>query len=95
VELIVPLVILGAMWFALVRPQQRRVREHREFVAGVSVGDDVVTASGIYGTVTALDDERAQLRVAPGVELTVARLALSRRQPPAADAPPPTSQDHE
>jgi len=91
VELVVPLAILGAMWFALVRPQQRRVREHRAFVESVQVGADVVTASGIYGTVTALDDERARLRIAPDVEITVARLALSRPQP--ATAPPPTPQD--
>lgn len=90
-ELLVPLVILGAMWLALVRPQQRRVREHREFVAGVSVGDDVVTTSGIYGTVTALDDERARVRIAPDVEVTIARLAMSRLQ----GEPAAPTKDHE
>lgn len=90
-ELLVPLVILGAMWLALVRPQQRRVREHREFVAGVAVGDDVVTSSGIYGTVTALDDERARVRIAPDVEVTIARLAISR---PQGESAAPTK-DHE
>ena len=94
-ELIVPIAILGLMWFALVRPQQRRVREHRAFVDAVAVGDDVVTAAGIYGTVTALDEERARLRVAPDVEITVARLALSRPQPSALPADPPAPQDHE
>lgn len=92
-ELLVPLVILGAMWLVLVRPQQRRVREHREFVAAVSVGDDVVTSSGIYGTVTALDDQRARVRVAPDVEITIARLAISR--PQGEPAPPSTLQDLE
>jgi len=87
VELLVPLAILGLMWALLVRPQQRRVREHQAFVAGVQVGDDVITTAGLFGTVTALDDERARLLVAPGVELTIARQALGRRQP--------TSDDHE
>lgn len=90
-ELLVPLVILGAMWLALVRPQQRRVREHRDFVAAVSVGDDIVTSSGIYGTVTALDDERARVRIAPDVEVTIARLAISRPQ----GEPAAPTKDHE
>ncbi|HEX4976340.1 MAG TPA: preprotein translocase subunit YajC [Nocardioides sp.] len=92
-ELLVPLLILGAMWLVLVRPQQRRVREHREFVATVSVGDEIVTSAGIYGTVTALDDERARVRIAPDVEVTIARLAISR--PQGEPAAPPTPQDHE
>jgi preprotein translocase subunit YajC len=97
VELLVPLAILGLMWALLVRPQQRRVREHRDFVAGVQVGDDVITTAGLFGTITALDDDRARLVVAPGVELTIARQAIGRPQPSVA-APavePPTSDDPE
>ena len=88
-ELLVPIAILAVMWAALLRPQQRRVREHREFVASLQVGDDVVTTAGVFGTVTALDDDRARLLVAPGVELTIARLAIGRPQPaPTTDAAP-------
>jgi preprotein translocase subunit YajC len=81
VELLVPIAILAVMWVALLRPQQRRVREHRDFVASVQVGDQIVTTAGVFGTVTALDEERARLLVAPGVEITVARLSLGRPQP--------------
>ena len=98
-ELLVPLAILGLMWALLIRPQQRRVREHQAYVAGVRVGDDVITTSGLFGTITALDDQRARLLVAPGVEVTVARQAVGRPQPtdPAAPAtpadPPPTTNE--
>jgi preprotein translocase subunit YajC len=94
VELLVPIVILGLLWAVLVLPQQRRVREHRAFIESVQVGDAVVTTSGIHGTITALDGDDARLRIAPGVEITIARLALGRSVPPPAqpDAPAP---DHE
>jgi preprotein translocase subunit YajC len=88
VELLFPLAILVVMWLLLLRPQQKRVRDHRAFVASVDVGDDVVTTSGLFGTVTALDAERARLRIAPDVEVTIARMALARPQA-AAPADPP------
>jgi preprotein translocase subunit YajC len=97
VELLVPIAILGVMWFVLLRPQQQRVKQHRNFVASVQVGDEVVTTSGLFGTVTALDDDRARLRVAPDVEVTIARLAIGRPQSAAVPAAPepPTPDDPE
>jgi preprotein translocase subunit YajC len=96
VELLVPIAILGVMWFVLLRPQQQRVKQHRAFVASLQVGDEVVTTSGLFGTVTALDDDRARLRVAPDVELTIARMAIGRPQhAAAASAEPPTPDDPE
>lgn len=88
-ELLVPIAILGVMYAVLILPQQRRVKEHRSYVASVQVGDAVVTTSGLFGTVTSLDDEQARLLVAPGVEITMARLAIARPQP-AAIPPEPT-----
>ncbi len=79
-ELLVPLALLALMWVVLILPQQRRVRRHRTFVDALSIGDEVVTTSGMYGTVTELDGEQARLRIAPDVEITVARLAIGRPQ---------------
>lgn len=79
-ELLVPIVILGVMYAVLILPQQRRVKEHRTYVGSVQVGDEVVTTSGLYGTVTALDADEARLLIAPGVEITMARLAIARPQ---------------
>ncbi len=93
-ELLVPIAILGVMYAVLILPQQRRVKEHRSYVASVQVGDDVVTTSGLFGTVTGLDDDRARLRIAPGVEVTVARLAIARPQS-AVTPTEPTPEDPE
>ncbi len=87
-ELLVPIAILAVMYAVLIMPQQRRVKEHRAYVASIQVGDDVVTTSGLFGTVTALDDERARLRIAPDVEITMARMAIARAQSAVAPADP-------
>ena len=60
----------------LMRQQQRRPRQHQALVASIEVGDEVVTTSGIFGTITSLDDETAQLEVAPGLALKVAKRAI-------------------
>lgn len=89
--LLLPLVVLALMWVFLILPQQRRVRAHRAFVEGLAVGDEVVTTAGVYGTVTALEDDTARLRIAPDVEITIARMAIGRPQvePDDDEAPAP------
>ena len=77
--LLFPLIAVGAMYFLLVRPQQQRVARQRALVQAIEVGDEVVTAGGIVGRVTRLDDERAWIDVAPGVELTLLRGAIAQR----------------
>ena len=78
-QLLFPLIFLGLMWVLLVRPQQQRVRQQRELIAALRVGDDVVTAGGIFGRIVALTDDEATLEVAPGVELRFLRAAMSTR----------------
>jgi len=75
--LIVPLLVV--MYFLMIRPQQQRVRAQQEAIRSVEVGDEVVTAAGLIGTIVALDDEVVHLLVADGVEVRVARMAIGRR----------------
>jgi len=70
--------IFGAMYFLMIRPQQRRRREAEAMQRSISVGDEVLTIGGLYGTVVEIDDESAILEVAPGVENRYARGAISR-----------------
>jgi preprotein translocase subunit YajC len=70
--LLLPLAVLAL----LMRQQQRRLRLHQELLGRVEVGDEVVTTSGIFGTVTQLDDDVVLLEVAPGVALRVAKRAI-------------------
>lgn len=78
-ELLFPLVLLGLMWLLLVRPQKERVRRQREVVASLVVGDRVVTAGGIMGTIVDLTEREARVEVAPGTVLTVLRPAVTDR----------------
>lgn len=76
------LVLMVAIFYlVLVRPQQRRVRKHREVVASLEPGDEVVTIGGLYGYVRAIDDPVVYLEVAPGVVLRYARSAVRDKVP--------------
>ena len=77
---LIPIVLLFAVMYLLViRPQQRRVREHASFVQSLRYGEEVVTAGGIFGTITALQDDAVMLEVAPGVAVKVLRSSVTRR----------------
>ena len=69
---LLPLIVL----VLLMRQQQRRLRQHQALVASLEVGDEVVTTSGIFGTITSNGDDTIQLEVAPGLELKVAKRAI-------------------
>ena len=69
--------LLLIFYFMLIRPQQKRMKEHAALIAALEVGDDVLLSSGIYGEVTQIDREMLEVEVADGVELRVARNAVS------------------
>lgn len=77
--LLLTFLFIGIGWFIIIRPQQERARAQRATVASLAVGDCVVSAGGIHGTVTELTTETVGLEVAPGVVLTLARPAIARR----------------
>jgi preprotein translocase subunit YajC len=84
--LVFPLLLVAAVYFLMLRPQQQRVARQRELISSLDVGDEVVTAGGIIGRVSRHDDERIWLDVAPGVELTLLRGAIAQRiLPPESD----------
>lgn len=74
-----PLVLLALMYVLLVRPQQQRVRHQRELIASLEVGDEVITAGGMVGRITAIEGEEIRLEVAPGVTMRFVRLAVNSR----------------
>lgn len=73
------LVLLGVFWFLIMRPQQRRTREHRELTSGVKQGDRIVAAGGIVGTVRRVDDDTISLQVADNVVIKVDRGSVTKR----------------
>ena len=77
-----PLIAIALMflvfWVLIILPQQRRVRAHQALVRAIEVGDEVMTTSGLYGTIVSLDEEDATLEVAPGTVLRFARGAIAK-----------------
>ena len=77
--LVILVVTFALMWLLFILPQQRRVKAHQALVRSVAAGDEVITAGGLYGRITAMDEEAVRLEVSPGVELRIARGAISRK----------------
>lgn len=76
---LVPLILfLAIMYFLLIRPQNKKVKEHRELLSRLKAGDKVVTSGGIHGVITGVKDHELRVRIDENVEITVARTAISR-----------------
>lgn len=88
--LIVLLVFFVLLWVLFILPQQRRVKAQEAFVAALQVGDEVITAGGIHGTIVELVEGSVRLEVADGVVLTMARGAIVRSQHEVTDTPTPS-----
>jgi preprotein translocase subunit YajC len=73
--------IFVVFYFLLIRPQQKRAKETKAMLAALQKGDEVVTAGGIVGKVSKLNDAYATVEVSPNVEITVQRSAISLMLP--------------
>jgi preprotein translocase subunit YajC len=69
------------MYFLLIRPQSKKAKEHREMIAKLAVGDEVVTGGGILGRITEAGDTFVTVEVANGVNLKVQRFQISQLMP--------------
>jgi preprotein translocase subunit YajC len=71
------MLIIGIMYFLMIRPQQKRLKEHRDMVASIRRGDTVVTSGGIIGKVAKVDENELQVEIADGVKIKVVRSTVS------------------
>jgi preprotein translocase subunit YajC len=81
-----PLLLFGIMgaglYFVMIRPQKRRMQAQRELLNQLEVGDEVVTAGGIFGTIVDIDDDDDDVitvTIAPGTNIRMLRGGISRR----------------
>ena len=72
-----PVLLVILFYFMILRPQQKRAKEHQALIAGVKRGDTVVMASGMIGKVTKVEDAEVQVEIAPGVNVKVIKSTLS------------------
>lgn len=69
---IVPLIFMFAIfYFLLIRPQQKKAKEHRAMIDSLKTGENVKTASGIHGKIAAIDDQVITLEIATGVKIKI------------------------
>jgi preprotein translocase subunit YajC len=74
----VPLVLVFVIFYLLlIRPQQKKVRQHQQILAKLKKNDEVMTSGGIYGKVVALTDNVVTLEIAPNVRIRVHRPQIS------------------
>jgi preprotein translocase subunit YajC len=78
VELLIFIAVMGGLlWLLVIRPQRRRTTEHSALISALSVGDEIVTAGGMYGRVTGIDEEVLTVEIAPSITVRVARGAIT------------------
>ena len=74
----IPLILMFAIfYFLLIRPQQKKAKQHRELVATLKKGDRVVSSGGLHGTVTGLTDDVVTVEIAPKVRVKISRGSIS------------------
>ena len=74
---IILIAVFGLMWLLLIRPQRRKQLQQARMQDEIAVGDDVLTAGGIHGTVREMDDEIVHVEIAPGTTVRLDRRAVA------------------
>jgi len=71
---VIPLVFMFAIfYFLLIRPQQKKAKEHKALLEAIKKGDNVITAGGMHGKVNSVDDSIVTLEIATGVNIKITK----------------------
>jgi preprotein translocase subunit YajC len=79
--LLMMVLFVGVFYFLLIRPQQKKAREHQALVSKLAAGDEVVTNGGMLGKVTEVGETFVTLEIAEGVRIKVQRFQISQLMP--------------
>lgn len=75
------IVIFAAFYFLLIRPQQKKQKAHTALIAGLTVGDEVLTAGGILGKITAVSEHYVVVEISDNTEIKLQRASISQVVP--------------
>ena len=90
----VPLILIVVVfWFFLIRPQQKRQKEHQKMISELGKGDRIVTTGGLFGTITKIGEDRMTVEIADKVRVQIERGQVSRLDKEAADKSKDDSDD--
>ena len=81
IGLLFPILLIVVFYFLLIRPQQKRAKEHKQMVEALKKGDEVVTGGGVLGRIADIGDNFIQIEVADGVQLKVQRQSVATVMP--------------
>ncbi len=74
----IPLILMFAIfYFLLIRPQQKKAKQHRELLSALKKGDRVVSSGGLHGVITGMSDDIITMEIAPKVRVKVSRASIS------------------
>ena len=73
------LLLVALFYFAIIQPQKKQQKQHQEFLSGLQNGDEIVTTSGIIGTIQGFNEKVVTLEVSPDVEIKVLRSQVQSR----------------
>ena len=79
--LLFPIILIGVMYFLMIRPQMKRAKEHKSMLDKLAKGDEVITSGGIAGTVTDIGENFITVEVADNVRLRVQKAAVGNVLP--------------
>ncbi len=72
--------IVGIFYFLMIRPQQKRAKEHKNFLDNLKKGDKIVTSGGLYGTITGITDEAVTIEIAEKVRVKIDKNTVAQLQ---------------
>jgi preprotein translocase subunit YajC len=72
--------IVGIFYFLMIRPQQKRAKEHKNFLDNLKKGDKIITSGGLYGTITGITDDAITIEIAEKVRVKIDRNTVGAYQ---------------
>lgn len=74
----IPLILMFAIfYFLLIRPQQKKAKQHRELLSALKEGDKVVSSGGLHGTITGIKEDVVTMEIAPKIRVKVSRGSIA------------------
>ncbi len=73
----IPLVLMFVVfYFLLIRPQQKKTKEHRQMIETLKIGDNIITGGGIHGRIESLDEHTATIEIADNITIKINRASI-------------------
>lgn len=68
-----PLALIAIFYFLLIRPQQKKAKEHRVMLEALKKGDKIISSGGLHGVITGLSDDAITMEIAPKIRVKISR----------------------